>query len=83
MKKYFDPEQVMSSLRKIAVGLEEATETDTTLADGFPANHQSDKNGASPRFELPAALGIRANGIAPAAETTPSGDEQERSIIGN
>lgn len=35
MKKYFDPEQVMTSLRKMAVLLEEATETDTTLADAF------------------------------------------------
>ena len=35
MKKYFDPDQVMQSLRKMAVHLEEATETDTTLADAF------------------------------------------------
>ena len=35
MKKYFDSDQVMRSLRKIAVILEEATETDATLADAF------------------------------------------------
>ena len=35
MKKYFDPDRVMQSLRKVAVLLEEATETDTTLADAF------------------------------------------------
>ena len=35
MKKYFDPEVVMASLRSLTVILEEATETNTTLADEF------------------------------------------------
>ena len=35
MKKYFDPEVVMDSFRKLAVLLEEATETDAALADEF------------------------------------------------
>lgn len=38
MKKHFDPDQVMISLRKLAAGLEEATETDTTLASEFLNN---------------------------------------------
>ena len=35
MKKYFEPDRVMQSLRKMAGLLEEATKTDTTLADAF------------------------------------------------